>query len=135
MPAGTERYNVSGAGAMLIDIAAGDSITVTNDEGGQICEVVVADASGRIDAGMVGHGPNSDAAGLKALLTRQDRSLQRLRKALDLRGIDLAAAGGIRFFEATTPPKTQVELTVQRGGWLVIAAPGTDMAPDDQKTA
>ncbi|TGU57669.1 aminomethyltransferase, partial [Mesorhizobium sp. M2D.F.Ca.ET.147.01.1.1] len=62
LPAGTERYNVSGAGAMLIDIAAGDSITVTNDEGGQICEIVVADASGRIDAGMVDHGPNSDAA-------------------------------------------------------------------------
>ncbi|CDX18604.1 Glycine cleavage T-protein (Aminomethyl transferase) [Mesorhizobium sp. ORS 3324] len=135
LPAGTERYIVGGAGAMLIDIAVGDRITVTNDEGGQICEVVVADASGRIDAGVVGHGPNSDAAGLKALLTSQDGSLQRLRKALEIRGIDLAAAGGLRFFGATTPPKTNVELTVERGGWLVIAAPGTDMAPDDQETA
>ncbi|MDX8510086.1 DUF1989 domain-containing protein [Mesorhizobium captivum] len=135
LPAGTERYIVRGAGAILVDIAAGDSITVTNDEGGQICEVVVADASGSIDAGIAGHRPNSDAAGLKALLTSQDGSLQRLRKALEIRGIDLAAAGGVRFFDATTPPKTNVELTVQRGGWLVIAAPGTDMAPDGQETA
>lgn len=135
LPAGTERYTVGGAGAMLIDVAAGDGITVTNDEGGQICEVVVADASGSIDAGIVGHGPNSDAAGLKALLTSQDGSLQRLRKALEIRGIDLTAAGGLRFFDATTPPKSNVELTVQRGGWLVVAAPGTDMAPDGQATA
>lgn len=135
LPAGTERYTVGGAGAMLIDVAAGDGITVTNDEGGQICEVVVADASGSIDAGIVGHGPNSDAAGLKALLTSQDGSLQRLRKALEIRGIDLAAAGALRFFDATTPPKSNVELTVQRGGWLVVAAPGTDMAPDGQATA
>ncbi|WP_296745844.1 DUF1989 domain-containing protein [Mesorhizobium sp.] len=135
LPAGTERYIVGGAGAMLIDIAAGDAITVTNDEGGQVCEVVVADTSGRVDSDIVGHGPNSDAAGLKTLLTSQDGSLQRLRKALDIRGIDLAKAGGVRFFDATTPPKTNVELTAQRGGWLVIAAPGTDMAPDGQATA
>lgn len=135
LPTGTERYIVGGAGAMLIDIAAGDTITLTNDEGGQVCELVLADTSGRLDAGIVGHGPNSDAAGLKALLTSQDGSLQRLRKALDIRGIDLANAGGIRFFDATTPPKTNVELTAQRGGWLVIAAPGTDMAPDGQATA
>ncbi|WP_352686875.1 hypothetical protein [Mesorhizobium sp. M0601] len=98
---------------MLIDIAVGDSITVTNDEGAQICEVVVADASGSIDAGVVGHRPNSDAAGLKALLTGQDGSLQRLRKALEIRRIDLAAAGGLRLFDPTTPPKTNVELTVR----------------------
>ncbi|KUM25545.1 aminomethyltransferase [Mesorhizobium loti] len=134
-PAGTERYIVGGAGAMLIEIAAGDGIAVTNDEGGQICEVVAADASGRIDAGIVGHGSNSDAAGLKALLTTGDRSLQQLRNGLEARGIDLAAAGGIRFFDATTPPKTDVTLTAQRAGWLIVAAPGTDMAPDGQETA
>jgi aminomethyltransferase len=135
LPAGTERYRVEGAGAILIDIAAGDRVTVANDEGGQPCEVVAADASGRVDAGLLGLRPDSDAAGLKALLTAREPSLQRLRKGLELRGIDLAAAGGLRFFDTATPPKAQVELSVQRGGWLVVAAPGAEMAPDAQDTA
>ncbi|MBS3651043.1 aminomethyltransferase family protein [Pseudaminobacter sp. 19-2017] len=135
LPPGTERYVVEGAGAILIAVAAGDHITVTNDEGGQACEVVAADAAGRIDASVLGLSANSDASGLKALLTNSDGSLQRLRKGLERHGIDLATAGAMRFFGETTPARTEVEFTAQRDGAVVIAAPGEDMAPDGQDTA
>ena len=34
-----ERYQVQGNGAILIDIEAGDTVTVRNVEGGQACEL------------------------------------------------------------------------------------------------
>ena len=65
---GAERYEVQGAGAILVPVHAGDRVTVVNAEGGQVAELVAADRQGRIDAGIIGGASNSDARGLKALL-------------------------------------------------------------------
>ena len=43
LPAGMERYQVQGNGAILIDIEAGDTVTIRNVEGGQACELVAWD--------------------------------------------------------------------------------------------
>ncbi|MGR3571187.1 DUF1989 domain-containing protein [Brevirhabdus sp.] len=135
LPPGSERYVVQGAGAVLIAVHEGDRLTISNDEGGQPCEIVAADASGKIDAGILGEKANSDADGLKALLLEPDRSLRSLRLGLEARNLDLSRATGVRFFDATTPPREAVELSVQRDGVLVIAAPGGIMDLDAQDTA
>ena len=51
---GTERYMVEGAGAILILVEPGDRVRIVNDEGGQPCEIVATDVTGRVDAGMLG---------------------------------------------------------------------------------
>lgn len=135
LPGGTERYKVPAAGAILLPIATGDSISVINDQGGQPCEIVAADSKGRIDAGIVGETSNSDAAGLKALLEGADHSLRGLRMGLESRAIDLAKAGAVQFFDATTPAKTEITLTTTRDGILIIAAPGGMMDQELQDTA
>jgi aminomethyltransferase len=135
LPKGTERYVIPGMGAILLSVSAGDRLTVTNDEGGQPCEVVAAGTDGRIDAGLLGLNGTHDAQGLKALLERGEPGLQRLRKGLRARGIDLATAGAARFFEPTTPAGTSVEFSATRDGHVILAAPGTDMAPDAQDSA
>ena len=71
MPPGTERYVVLGSGAVLIPVEKGDRFTVSNDEGGQPCEIIAADSKGKIDAGILGEKSNSTASGLKALLRCQ----------------------------------------------------------------
>ncbi|MEQ1944626.1 hypothetical protein ABMA32_19595, partial [Mesorhizobium sp. VNQ89] len=38
LPAGVERYVVPGGGALLVEVGAGDRVTVLNAEGGQACE-------------------------------------------------------------------------------------------------
>jgi aminomethyltransferase len=134
MPLGTERYVIEGGGAVLIPVEQGDTLTVSNDEGGQICEVVAVDPKGVIDASILGENPNSDASGLKALLSGSDQSLRGLRMGLEARSIDLAKAGAISFFESTTPAKTEVKLSVQRDGVVVIAAPGGAMDYELQNT-
>lgn len=135
LPPGTERYVVSGGGAILIPLAAGDRLTVINDEGGQQCEIVAASAKGAIDAGILGQSANSDAAGLKALLSGDAQSLRGLRMGLEARGIDLAKAGGLRMFDATTAAKTEAGFRAERDGVAIIAAPGGIMDHEKQDTA
>ncbi len=135
MPVGTERYVVEGCGAILIPVETGDRLTITNDEGGQVCEVVAADPAGKIDTQILGEKSNSDASGLKHLLASSDTSLRGFRMGLDARQIDLADARAIRFFGASTPAKTDVDLTAQRDGVVIIAAPGGIMDFEQQDTA
>jgi aminomethyltransferase len=135
---GRERYEVPGNGAMLIRVAVGDRVTIANPEGGQRVELVAADEAGRIDAGLLGVAANSDAGGLKALLSAGPRlgsGMGGLRLGLERRGIDLAKAGAVSLFSAETPAGTEDSFTITRDGVLVVAAPGADMAPDGQDTA
>jgi aminomethyltransferase len=137
---GRERQTIPGGGAWLLQLRQGDRITVLNDEGGQPVELIAAGKDGRIDAAILGHAPNSDAGGLKAMLALGDHAgdsagLRRLRRGLTLRGIDLSKAGALRLFDALTPPATSQDFTAMADGWLIVAAPGLPMAPDAQDTA
>jgi len=132
---GRETYQVQGSGAILIAIATGDRVTIANTEGGQCAELVTADETGRIDAGILGTNPNSDAGGLKALLAGDTGSgLGGLRLGLQRRQIDLSHSGAIALFDRTTPSGVSETFTVTRAGVLIIAAPGIPMAPDAQDT-
>ena len=133
---GRERFEVQGAGAALIRVAAGDKITVTNAEGGQPCELVAADGKGRIDAGLLGASANSDAAGLKALLASGTGSgMGGLRLGLERRGIDLGKAGAVALFDGQTPAGVEESFVVTRDGVVIIAAPGIAMDPGAHDTA
>ena len=135
---GSERQTVPGGGGWLLQVGQGDRITLINDEGGQPVELVAAGRDGRIDAGLLGQSPNSDAGGLKAVLSLGDgagEGLSRLRRGLVTRGIDLARAGAVRLFDTATLPGTRQEFTAQADGWLIVAAPGQPMSPGAQDTA
>ncbi|MEP3439963.1 MAG: DUF1989 domain-containing protein [Sulfitobacter sp.] len=134
LPAGTERYPVEGGGAVLLVLSVGDLITISNDEGGQRCEVLACDGAGRIDAGIIGAQGQGPARGLQSLLTGDDRSLRGLRMGLDARKIDIGGAGAVHLFEATTPAKTGQSFTATRDGCVIIAAPGGIMDLEAQDT-
>lgn len=148
LPPGTERYVVSGAGALLVPVAAGDTISITNDEGGQLCEILAADKNGRLDAGMLllsdgsGEVSNSDAAGLKALLTSDDASLTGLRLGIEARAIDLGQvetkSGAFSCFGPNCQAGDAISFDVggdAAGGVVIIAAPGGRMDFEVQDTA
>jgi aminomethyltransferase len=135
MPPGAERYVIQGAGAVLVAVEAGDKVSVSNNEGGQPCEILCVDTHGKADAGILGVTANCEIEGIKALLASADRSLLGLRMGLDARGISLGTARGLRFFDATTPANTSEEFRTQRDGTLIIAAPGGVMDIEAQDTA
>jgi len=132
---GQERHVIPGGGAVLVQIMPGDRLVLVNDEGGQPAELVAATKDGQIDAGLLGQAGNSSAEGLKAMLTQGEASLTRLRQGLVQRGIDLGKAGALQLFAPDTPAGMRVEMVVKDAGWLVVAAPGLPMAPDQQDTA
>ena len=132
--AGRERHVVPGGGALVLAVGQGDVVSVTNDEGAQVCEIVAAHPDGRIDAGLLGVASNARAEGLRALLSLGGEAAARLRQGLVRRGIDLAGAGAVRLFDLTTRPKAAESFTLTGDGHLVIAAPGAAMSPHGQDT-
>jgi len=134
LPPGTERYVVEGMGAVLIPVYAGDRVTVINDEGAQVCEIVAAGKGGKIDPAIPDAPANATADGLRALLTGSDQSLRGLRMGLDARGIDLADAPALRLFGSDTRAKAEETLNITRDGSLIIAAPGAPMDIEVQDT-
>lgn len=124
LPPNTERYVVAGAGALLVTLEKGDTLTITNDEGGQLCEIIAADEKGRIDPGMLGGTATGDGGGLKALLMSGDASLTGLRLGIEARRIDLATAGAIVCFGGASPAGDTASFTADRDGVAIIAAPG-----------
>lgn len=128
---GTERYAVPGRGAIVVEIATGDRISVTNDEGGQRCELVAAHPDGRLDCGLLGWQADTPAEGLRALLP----DLPKLRLALARRAIGLTDARAIGLFGATSRAGEAAAFVAQGPGWLIVAAPAAPMAAEGQDTA
>ncbi|MGH6891145.1 MAG: DUF1989 domain-containing protein, partial [Dongiaceae bacterium] len=135
LPSGVERYRVPGGGAAVFAISAGDRITLRDVEGRQPCEVLAADAAGRIDPGLVGGKVGGGMDGLRAILANGSESARAVLTALRRRNIDLADAKAMRLFGGDSAAGASVEFTATGGGVLVVAAPGAAMAPESQETA
>lgn len=134
LPPGVERYVVEGGTSAVLNIRQGDKLTVTDMEGGQPCEIVVADTKGTIDPGIFGRKGNSNAVGLKAALSAETESAKIALRALKRKKIDLAKARAIRVFGSTSSPRSTANLTADRNGTLIICAPGEKMSPEAQNT-
>ncbi|WP_415918986.1 DUF1989 domain-containing protein [Tateyamaria sp. SN6-1] len=134
LPPGTERYVVQGGGAILIPVEAGDQVSIINDEGGQVCEVVCADAQGHVADSLLDRPADAPADGLRALLAGSDQSLRGFRMGLEARRIDLAPARAVRLFDPDTRAKASEDMRVARDGTLIIAAPGGAMDAEAQDT-
>jgi len=132
---GEERYPVPGGGAIAVPIHAGDRVRVVDVEGMQLCEMVAADAMGAIDASIIGARGDSDAGGLKRVLSGNNESARSVRAGIERRGVDLAAAGAVTLFGGESRPGDTSEFTVSRDGVLIVGAPGGAMAADSQATA
>ena len=132
---GVERYVVPGAGAIAVQIAEGDRIGITNDEGGQSCEFLTAHPDGRLDAGLVDARADRPAEGLRALLVSNHPGLKPLRRRLEERAISLVGARAIGLFGPGSRAGETVSFAVRSPGWAIIAAPGGAMDFDAQDTA
>ncbi|RJL19439.1 DUF1989 domain-containing protein [Paracoccus siganidrum] len=135
LPPGVERYSVPGAGAVAVQIAAGDRVEIINDEGGQRCELLAAHADGRLDAAILGARADAPADGLRALLSSDRPGLKALRRRLAELGVSLNDARAIGLFGAQSRPGETVALTAAAPGWLIAAAPGGVMDFEAQDTS
>ena len=68
------------------------------------CELVAADAAGVIDPAILGARGDSDASGLKQILSGTSESARSVRAGLERRGIDLARARAVTLFGGESRP-------------------------------
>ena len=61
LPPGVERYFVKGGGLSIIEILPEDKIEIINDEGMQICEIVVFNSKGKSDLSILNLKENASA--------------------------------------------------------------------------
>lgn len=129
-----ERHTVAGRGALMVQIAAGDRLTLTNAEGGQRAEIVAANLQGRTDADLLGVPAHDEPHGLRRALQGDD-SLQRLARSIAARGIDLSRPCAVTLFGADSPAGDSAGFTATDAGWLIVVAPAAPMSPDGHDTA
>jgi len=132
LPPGSERHPVPGGGSRAVAVEAGDVITLVDGEGLQACEVVIFDPEGRSDPALLGASSSAEPRGLRSILGSDDYSARRVRRALEKSGFDLGSARCIRLFGEGSRAGNSASFTVEGPGLLIVAAPGEDMAVDQQ---
>ena len=60
LPPGVERYPVRGGGLSVIEVAPEDKIEIINDEGRQICEIIVFNSKGKSDLSILNLKENAN---------------------------------------------------------------------------
>src|SRR5262249_47806476 len=122
----------SGGGAIVVQIFAGDRLTIVDREGRQRCEIAAFAVDGRADLGALRLKVGTESAGIARLLAGQDEDARTIAAALRPRrlppGIDKAAL----LFEGDSRPGETVELTAQRDCIAIVHAPGGPMRADMQ---
>ncbi|MSP82188.1 MAG: DUF1989 domain-containing protein [Alphaproteobacteria bacterium] len=125
---GVERYRVHGGGSVVVAVAAGDVLTVTDREGRQRCEVAAFLPDGTEDVGALGLAPGGEALGLRAILG--DGAGQELLGALRRRGISARFDTAAHLFPKDAQAGQTHSFTAQRDAIVVVGAPGGPMAVD-----
>ena len=65
LPPGVERYVVNGGGLTGIQIFPDDEIEIINNEGNQICEIIVFDEDGKSNLSILNLKENKIKSGIK----------------------------------------------------------------------
>ncbi len=137
---GVERYRVTGGGATVLALGAGDELEVVDPEGRQRCELIAFDTGGRSDPGLLrsagadGNGGNRGSTAEPAALDILSAELwdaRRVRAGLERAGIDLTAvraASPLRLLDGDTPPDSRARVVADADIACVVAAPGEAMS-------
>ena len=139
---GVERYRVTGGGATVLALDAGDELEVVDPEGRQRCELVAFDAGGRSDPSLLGgdgaagsgngrHAASSSAPAALGILSAELQDARRVRAGLERAGIDLTAlraATPLRVLDGDTSPGARTRVVAHADVACVVVAPGEPMS-------
>ena len=123
---GLERHRARGGGACFIALDEGDTVTFTDREGRQACEIVALDPQGGLDLGALGLGSKQPATAIHGEDGKAVAATLR-RHGVEGEGLKLA----VLFGDGSLPGEA-VTLTAQRSTVCIITAPGGPMAVDAQ---
>ena len=76
LPPGVERYFVKGGCLSVIDVMPEDKIEIINEEGKQICEIIVFNSKGKADLSILGLKENANANFSKKAINSDQKILK-----------------------------------------------------------
>ncbi|HZC12549.1 MAG TPA: DUF1989 domain-containing protein, partial [Thermoleophilaceae bacterium] len=134
-----EAWWVRPGAATVVELHAGDRVTVIDPEGGQPAELTALAADGREDLAAMGAASDADATVLRSLLRERppgngstaaapDRDFL---AALHARGLRPDDARALRLFGRDSAPGASQSFDCERDVLLVVAAPGGRVVDGD----
>ena len=120
LPPGVERYFVKGGGLSVIEVFPEDKIEIINEEGKQICEIIVFNSSGKPDLSILNLKENSNADFSKRTIAKDEK----ISKIFKKRNLDLKKAKSSIVFDEDCLMGEKITLSSKDKCFVLIAAPG-----------
>ena len=128
LPPGVERYHIQGGGINILEIFPEDKIEIINDEGKQICEIIVFNAKGKGDLSILSLKENSNGDYLKKAINQDKKILQLLKK----KKLELNKSKSSIVFSEDCPMGEKINLKSKDACIIMLASPGIAMDVHNQ---
>ena len=135
LPPGVERYVVNGGGLTGIQIFPDDEIEIINNEGNQICEIIVFDEDGKSNLSILNLKENKIKSGIKDVLFSKSENSKVARYQLKKRNLDLKNAKSSVIFDKDTTWGEKIKLKSKDKCYCIFSAPGESMLVHEQNPA
>jgi len=132
LPPGVERHIVNGGGLTGIQIFPDDEIELINEEGNQICEIVVFDKDGKSNLGILNLKENKKNSEIKKILTSKDESSLAANYQLKKRNLDITKSQSSIVFTKDSISGDKIKFKSKDKCYVIFAAPGHDMLVHEQ---
>ena len=128
LPPGVERYHIQGGGINILEIFPEDKIEIINDEGKQICEIIVFNAKGKGDLSILSLKENANGDYLKKAINQDRKILQLLKK----KKLELNKSKSSIVFSEDCPMGEKINLKSKDACIVMLASPGMAMDVHNQ---
>ena len=128
LPPGVERYFVKGGGLSVIEVSPEDKIEIINEEGKQICEIIVFNSNGKSDLSILNLKENANADFSKKTISNDEKISRLFQK----KNLDLSKAKSSIIFSKDCLMGEKIILTSKDKCVVMIAAPGDAMNVHEQ---
>ena len=128
LPPGVERYFVKGGGLSVIEIFPEDKVEIINDDGKQVCEIIVFNNKGKPDLSILNLKENANADFSKRVITNDEK----ITKIFKKRNLDLHKAKSSIIFDQDCLMGEKITLSSKDKCFVLIAAPGDPLNVHEQ---
>ncbi len=132
LPPGVERYIVEGGGITAVQIFPDDNIEIINNEGGQICEILVFNKEGKTEPAILNLKESRSSSEIKKILLRKDESSQVAAYQLKKRNLKIEKAKCSIVFDKYTNSGEKIKLNSKDSCYCIFVASGPEMLIHEQ---
>ncbi len=113
LPPGVERFRIEGGRTLTVELEPGDRITVTDVEGGQVCELLALGEDGRSDPGVIGAKAEPAAQSIRLFGSASPAATSQSFRA-ERRGTLVVSAPGAAMRPEDQDTATPIEMRIER---------------------